>query len=57
MVLVNAVWSTLTAFSHGEVPVWANAGAASRRPIATDVTPWTRFGKKRLRVVFMEPHK
>src|ERR1700730_1657935 len=30
MVLVNAVWSTLTAFSHGEVPVWANAGAARK---------------------------
>ena len=30
MVLVKAVWSTLTAFSHGELPaVWANAGVAS----------------------------
>ncbi|MGC0779496.1 MAG: hypothetical protein WCD68_20050 [Candidatus Acidiferrum sp.] len=55
MVLVKAVWSTLTAFSHGEVP-WANAGEASRRPIAKAVTPWTTFENKRLRVVFMEPH-
>src|SRR5208282_4575531 len=30
MVLVKAVWSTLTAFSHGEVPVWAKAGAARK---------------------------
>src|ERR1700722_185964 len=37
MVLVNAVWSTLTAFSHGEVPVWAKTGAATRsvRPMVT----------------------
>jgi hypothetical protein len=28
MVLVNACCSTLTAFSHGELPVCANAGAA-----------------------------
>jgi len=31
MVLVNACCSTLTAFSHGELPVCANAGAARHR--------------------------
>jgi hypothetical protein len=37
MVLVKAVSRTLTAFSHGELPAWAKAGAAKRRvrPIAT----------------------
>src|SRR5260370_34977169 len=31
MVLVKACCSTLTAFSHGEVPVWPKAGAARNR--------------------------
>src|SRR6266704_3791965 len=31
MVLVKACWSTLTASSHGEVPVWQKAGAARNR--------------------------
>src|SRR5713101_5979553 len=31
MVLVKACWRTLTAFSHGEVPVWPKAGAARNR--------------------------
>jgi len=30
IVLVKAVINTLTAFSHGEFPCWAKAGAASR---------------------------
>src|SRR5216684_8928594 len=30
IVLVKAVIKTLTAFSHGEVPVWAKAGATKR---------------------------
>src|SRR5579871_2000858 len=34
MVLVNAVSKTLTAFSQGELPVWANAGAARINPVA-----------------------
>src|SRR5580700_1603612 len=29
IVLVKAVWSTLTAFSHGEAPAWARTGDAS----------------------------
>ena len=36
MVLVKAVSRTLTAFSHGEFPVWANAGAASARPSGSE---------------------
>jgi hypothetical protein len=32
MVLVNAVIKTLTAFSQGEAPACANAGAATTRP-------------------------
>jgi hypothetical protein len=37
MVLVKAVIKTLTAFSQGEVPVWAKAGAARRsvKPMVT----------------------
>src|SRR5437868_8287447 len=31
MVLVKACCNTLTAFSHGEVPVWPKAGAARNR--------------------------
>src|SRR6266568_3043918 len=31
MVLVKACCSTLTAFSHGEVPVWPKAGAARNK--------------------------
>src|SRR6185437_3037129 len=34
MVLVNAVSKTLTAFSQGELPAWANAGAARINPVA-----------------------
>jgi hypothetical protein len=35
MVLVKAVWSTLTAFSQGEVPVWANTGVARKSATMT----------------------
>ena len=38
MVLVNACCRTLTAFSHGELPVCANAGAARHRATREDRT-------------------
>src|SRR6266567_3745461 len=37
VVLVKACCSTLTAFSHGEVPVWPKAGAARHRAITAVV--------------------
>ena len=46
MVLVNACWRTLTAFSQGELPC-AKAGAASSSPAATVVNCRNAFLNRR----------
>src|SRR5947207_11075485 len=50
MVLVNACCSTLTAFSHGEVPVWQKAGTARNRASTAVVTNRKRNVDERKRL-------
>lgn len=58
MVLVNAVCRTFTAFSQGEAPAWAKAGAARRKALAV-VTRMEERRKKqcaRRNARFISPH-